>query len=520
MWEITVLILYSVSVFFIILFSIGQLSLLVLFFRNRGKSHQPLTPSKLPLITVQLPIYNERYVIGRLLKAVAMLDYPKEKMEIQILDDSTDETSDICQREADKLSKQGFDVKYLHRHSRKGYKAGALQQGLLRSSGEFLVIFDADFIPSPDFLIKTLPYFTNKKTGLVQTRWGHINASQSWLTRVQELGLNGHFIIDQQGRDKSGLFINFNGTAGIWRKTCIVDAGGWQFDTLTEDLDLSYRAQMRGWKLNYCPDIITPAELPFLLNSVRTQQFRWIKGGIETSKKILGNLWKCNLSLPVKLFGSFHLLSNYVYVFILLSSILSVPAMFIKNSSPQFDLYFKLNSLFFSVFIINFLYCFVTVWVEKKTMGESIKEMASVFPMAILISLGMSYHNSTAIFQGVVGKKTSFVRTPKFKAGTEDRITTSSSYNLEKNIFRELPEILLFMYFSFAVAAGVHFGDIGFLPYHLIMLSGFGVILYYAFQESRFQLTGRLTKNSDRSKSIAVELYSAKKGNTRLRERL
>ncbi|HUH33122.1 MAG TPA: glycosyltransferase [Daejeonella sp.] len=497
MWEIIVLVLYSASVFFIILFSIGQLSLLFLFIRHKGKRHQPLTLFEFPLVTIQLPVYNERYVIERLLRSVAMLNYPKEKMEIQILDDSTDETSDICQREADKLTRQGFNVRYMHRSSRKGFKAGALQDGLLESCGEFLVIFDADFIPDPDFLTKTLPYFTTQNIGLVQTRWGHINASQSWLTRVQELGLNGHFIIDQQGRDKSGLFINFNGTAGIWRKSCIVDAGGWQFDTLTEDLDLSYRAQMRGWKLNYCPDIITPAELPFLLNSLRNQQFRWIKGGIETSIKILGKLWTCNVSVPIKLFGSFHLLSNYVYLFILLSSILSVPAMFIKNTSPQFDLYFKLNSLFFSVFIINFLYCFVTVWVEKKGIGESIREMASVFPMAILISLGMSYHNSTAIYQGVVGKKTSFVRTPKFKAGTPEQIS-GSNYNLEKNIFRDLPEILLFIYFSFAVAAGVYFRDIGFLTYHLILVSSFGVILYFAFLE-RLQLTGR-------SKKTAIDL--------------
>lgn len=508
MWEIIVLVFYFLSIFFIIVFGIGQLSLLILFICNKAKNHQPSPPPILPLVTLQLPVYNERYVIERLLRSVALLDYPKEKLEIQILDDSTDETSDICKKEAAMLTQRGFDVKYIHRQSRQGYKAGALQQGLIESNGEFLVIFDADFIPEPDFLIRAIPYFTSKNIGLVQTRWGHINASQSWLTRVQELGLNGHFIIDQQGRDKAGLFINFNGTAGIWRKSCIVDAGGWHFDTLTEDLDLSYRAQMRGWKLNYCPNIITPAELPFLLNALKTQQFRWIKGGIETSKKLLGSLWKCKVSLPVKLFGSFHLLSNYVYVFILISSIFSVPAMFIKNMSSQFDLYFKLNSLFFSVFMINFLYCFVTVWVEKKTLGESIKEMAQVFPMAILISLGLSYHNSIAIFQGVIGKKTSFIRTPKFKAGTKDQMS-GRSYSLEKGIFRELPEILLFVYFAFAVASGVYFGDIGFLPYHLIMLSGFGVIVYYSLME-RIEPTGRLNENSDRSGSIAVEFSAAK----------
>lgn len=487
MWEIAVLSLYSLSGFFIILFSIGQLALLILFFRNRDKIHSPLSDFELPLITIQLPVFNERYVVERLLDAVARMDYPKEKLEIQVLDDSTDETQAICKSKVDALKKQGFNINYRHRDSRYGYKAGALQEGLLSASGEFLAIFDADFVPGPDFLKKTLPYFTNKKTGLVQTRWGHINGSQSWLTRVQELGLNGHFIIDQEGRNKSGMFMNFNGTAGVWRKSCIVDAGGWQFDTLTEDLDLSYRAQMRGWKLHYCPEVITPAELPFLLNSVRTQQFRWIKGGIETSKKILGNLWRCELPLPVKIFGSFHLLSNYVYLFILISSILSVPVMFVRNLSPQFDLFFKLNALISAIFIINFFYCFTTIRVEKKAFGESMLEVARVFPMAVLISLGMSYHNSTAIFQGIVGKKTAFIRTPKFKIGAKSQIIGSSNYHPERKLMRELPEILLFFYFSFAVAAGVYFQDIGFLPYHLIMLSGFGVILYYSFIQSRIK---------------------------------
>ena len=274
MWETIVLILYSVSMFFIALFSLGQLGLLILFLRNRKKKHAPLEHISLPQVTVQLPIYNERYVVKELLLAVAALNYPKEKLQIQVLDDSTDETRDICRRQVDLLSSRGFNIEYRHRHKRVGYKAGALQEGLRSAQGEFITIFDADFVPEPDFLVKTLPYFNNADTGLVQTRWGHINASQSWLTRVQELGLNGHFIIDQEGRDKSGLFINFNGTAGIWRKSCILDAGGWHYDTLTEDLDLSYRAQLKGWKLHYCADIVTPAELPFLLSSLRTQQFR------------------------------------------------------------------------------------------------------------------------------------------------------------------------------------------------------------------------------------------------------
>ena len=486
MWEVAVIILYSVSVLFVILFSVGQLALLLKFFKNRHKSHQQLKTQFIPDVTVQLPVYNERFVIERLLDAVTVLNYPKSKLEIQVLDDSTDDTVSICSNKIDQLKKAGFNIQHIRRTDRTGFKAGALQEGLTKSGGEFLAIFDADFIPEPDFLIKVLPFFFSPNIGLVQTRWGHINGDQSLLTQAQKLGLNGHFIIDQEGRDKSGLFINFNGTAGIWRKSCIIDAGGWQYDTLTEDLDLSYRAQMKGWKLCYCPDIITPAELPYLLNSLRTQQFRWIKGGIETSKKIVADLWRSKLSLTVKIFGSFHLLSYYVYLFILLSAILSVPAMFVKNLNTQFDLFFTLNTLFFSAFIINFSYCLTTVWIEKNTFRDTLKELARVFPFAILISLGMSYHNSTAIFQGIIGKKTAFIRTPKFMSESE-RSAGSDQYHIKNNLFKELPEILLFLYFLFAVFAGVYFMDFGFLPYHIIMLSGFGLILYYAFHQSKFK---------------------------------
>lgn len=489
MWEIIVLSLYSLSVFFITLFSVGQLSLLILYFRNRDKKYIPLTEFELPLVTIQLPLYNERYVIERLLNAISLIDYPKEKLEIQILDDSTDDSSSICTTKREELQKAGFNVQYLHRNNRLGYKAGALEEGLLKARGEYIAIFDADFIPQPDFLMRTIPYFTTEQTGLVQTRWGHINASKSWLTRVQELGLNGHFLIDQEGRNKSGMFMSFNGTAGVWRKSCIIDAGGWQFDTLTEDLDLSYRAQMKGWQLRYCPEIVTPAELPFLLSAVQTQQFRWIKGGIETSRKILGKLWACKLPLSVKIFGSFHLLSNYIYLFILLSSILSVPAMFVKNLSPQYGLFFQLSTIFFLVFLINFAYCFTTIRIEEKSFSRAFLQIIQVFPMAILISLGMSYHNSTAIFQGISGKKTAFVRTPKFKMGGSE-ITGITAYHEGESLIKRLPEMLLFLYFFFAVAAGIYFRDIGFIPYHLVMLSGFGVILYYAYVQARFKEEG------------------------------
>lgn len=479
MLELSVIILYCFFFFFVILFSIGQLALLITFLLNRKKTTSVQQLEVFPQITIQLPIYNERFVIGRLLDSIAELNYPRNKLEIQVLDDSTDDTASIIRQRVKELCAEGLNIQHLRRLDRKGYKAGALQYGLDLASGEFLAIFDADFIPHPDFLLKTLPHFTNEKTGMVQTRWGHINAHQSWLTRAQEIGLNSHFIIDQEGRDKSGYFINFNGTAGIWRKSCIMEAGGWQSDTLTEDLDLSYRAQMKGWSFSYCPDIITPAELPNLLSAVRSQQFRWIKGGVETSKKLLGKLWECKLPLSVKLFGSFHLLSNYIYVFILLTGLLSVPAMFIKNMFPAFDLFFKWNSVLFIVFLINYMYCFTAILMDKKKIRLTLKVISKAFPIAMIVSLGMSYNNSQAVLQGFFGKKTAFIRTPKFNLNSEN-----NSYRDHRKISKQIPEILLFIYFLFAVFAGIFFKDPGFLAYHLLMLSGFGYIIYTAYTES------------------------------------
>lgn len=478
MLEHGILILYSFFLFFIILFSIGQLALLIAFIFNRKKENPVNKTFKLPLLTVQLPIYNERFVIQRLLDSIERLNYPKSKLEIQVLDDSTDDTTAITAKRIEELKALGFNIRHIRRSNREGYKAGALQNGLSTASGEYLAIFDADFIPHPDFLIDTLPYFVDKQTGMVQTRWGHLNAIHSLLTRAQEIGLNSHFIIDQEGRNKSGYFINFNGTAGIWKKECIIDAGGWQSDTLTEDLDLSYRAQIKGWKFKYCANIITPAELPYRISAVRSQQFRWTKGGIETSKKLVGQLWKAKLSISVKLFGSFHLLNNYIYAFILIIGILSVPVMFIKNTSTEFNQFFKWNTCIIAVMLINFLYCFTAILIDKKKLITALIEVSTAFPIAMVISFGMSYHNTRAILQGISGKKTGFIRTPKISEASGNPYSGKLSFN------KYLPEFLLGMYFLFAAVSGIYFGDFGFLIYHVLMLSGFGIILWSAYSES------------------------------------
>lgn len=475
MIALILIIVYCFFFFFIALFSMGQLALLITYLLNKNKENVKIELNILPKITIQLPIYNERFVIERLLEAISNLNYPKDKLEIQILDDSDDDTCILAGQLAHKLRQSGFIIDHIKRENRIGFKAGALQNGLNLAYGEYIAIFDADFIPNPDFLIQSLPYFNHDRIGMVQSRWGHINPKDSWLTRAQELGLNCHFIIDQEGRSKGGYFINFNGTAGIWRKSCIEDAGAWQSDTLTEDLDLSYRAQMKGWQFNFCPDIISPAELPNLIGAVRSQQFRWVKGGVETSKKLLGKLWECHLPISTKLFGSLQLLNNYIYAFILIVGLLSVPLMILKNTSSEFNLFFDWSSLFIIILLINFFYCFTAVLKDKKNALAALIDIMYAFPIAIIVSMGMSYHNMIAVLKGLGGQKSAFIRTPKFN---ESKVY--NPYLRKQKLRKYVPELLLFLYFLTATSIGIYYLDFGFLIYHVLMTAGFGYIFYRA----------------------------------------
>lgn len=475
MIALAIIILYCFFFFFIAMFSLGQLALLITYLKNRKKEKPKVELSTFPKITVQLPIYNERFVIERLITAVSNLNYPKENLEIQVLDDSDDDTSILAAKLIGKLVRDGFTIQHITRENRIGFKAGALQNGLNLASGEFIAIFDADFIPHPNFLLNLLPYFNHERVGMVQSRWGHINPKESWLTRAQELALNCHFIIDQEGRSKGGYFISFNGTAGIWRKSCIEDSGAWEADTLTEDLDLSYRAQMKGWQFNYCSEMISPAELPNHLSALRSQQFRWIKGGVETSKKLLGKLWRCPLPFSTKLFGSLQLLNNYIYAFILLAALISVPLMILKNKNSDFIQFFNWSSMLISVLIINILYCYSTVLSDRKNYLSALKELITAFPIAVIVSMGMSYHNMIAVIKGVWGKKTPFIRTPKF-----NDINEFTPYSKKQKLSKYSPELLLFIYFTTASGLGIYYHDFGFLIYHGLTAFGFGYIFYRA----------------------------------------
>ncbi|MEX0602114.1 MAG: cellulose synthase family protein, partial [Bacteroidota bacterium] len=351
----TVLLLYFISLLILFTFGAHGFVMVYHYLRQRRRTSQVPDLDREPVVTVQLPVFNELYVVTRLIDAVCALDYPREKLEIQVLDDSTDETVQIAAEAVARHRAQGTDIKHIRRETRTGFKAGALKFGLESARGEFIAIFDADFVPRPEFLRRTLPYFADPKTGLVQTRWEHLNSSYSLLTRTQAMALDGHFVIEQAVRNRAGFFINFNGTGGIWRKACIEDSGNWHADTLTEDLDLSYRAQLRGWHFRYLDDFTSPAELPAEVNALKSQQFRWTKGAIETARKLLPKVWKANIPLRVKIHSTFHLTNNIVFPFIVLAGILNVPLVFIKQDGGH-QAYFALMSVFVLAFIGSFLF--------------------------------------------------------------------------------------------------------------------------------------------------------------------
>jgi cellulose synthase/poly-beta-1,6-N-acetylglucosamine synthase-like glycosyltransferase len=364
--EWLVVILYGALLLFIFLYSLTQVSLVISYLKNR--KHQPTTPkmyTEWPHVTVQLPVFNERYVAERLIHAVTKLNYPAEKLEIQVLDDSTDDTLQITRKVAAEYRDKGLDVTVLHRTDRSGYKAGALAVGMEQAKGEFIAIFDADFIPDADFLIMTIPHFQTEKVGVVQTRWEHLNKDYSGLTRLQAFGLDAHFTVEQGGRNASGYFINFNGTAGVWRKQTIEDAGGWSSDTLTEDLDLSYRAQLKGWDFVYREDIGSPAELPAAMNALKNQQFRWTKGAAECTRKNLGKVWRAkHLPWSTKIHALFHLMNSFIFICVMGTAILSVPLLFIKEKLGQDSIMVAAGS----VFLLSMCFLIWFYWVSYHRM--------------------------------------------------------------------------------------------------------------------------------------------------------
>lgn len=481
--EEIILIIYFLALS--ILFGFGIHGLILLYYYRKtqnNKIKEPELPKELPMVTIQLPLYNEYFVVERLIRSVCNIKYPKEKLEIQVLDDSTDESQELCKSLVEEYKKKGFNIKYIHRTDRTGYKAGALKHGLELAEGDFVAIFDADFVPNENFLLKTIPYFSNPQIGMVQTRWEHLNEEYSYLTRAQALALDGHFVLEQQVRNKAGFFINFNGTAGIWRKSAIIDAGNWEPDTLTEDLDLSYRAQLRGWKFVYLNDVTSPAELPADINALKTQQFRWTKGAVETAKKLLPRVLKADIPLKVKLECFVHLTSNIVFPFIIIVALLNVPIVLIKNTVGGFDQFYS----FMSIFVLASISTFLFYMYAQKAIHLDWRRRLLLFPVFLAGSMGFAVNNTKAVLEALIGKKTGFARTPKEGIVGSAPKPKVKKYKSNKFSWIVLFEILLALYFVVGVGISVYYLEIAAIPFQLLFLLGFGTVGYLSLRHAIF----------------------------------
>jgi cellulose synthase/poly-beta-1,6-N-acetylglucosamine synthase-like glycosyltransferase len=468
-----------------ILFVFGSHGFIMIYYhlKFRKRTQQPAGElDQYPIVTVQLPVFNELYVVGRLIDAACAMVYPKDKMEIQLLDDSTDQTVDIITSYVERYRKQGFDIKHVRRANRSGFKAGALRGGLSKARGEFVAIFDADFVPRPNFLLKTIPHFyLDPRIGMVQTRWEHLNFDYSLLTRTQAMALDGHFVIEQAVRNKVGFFINFNGTAGVWRKSCIEDAGNWQADTLTEDLDLSYRAQLRGWKFKYLNNVTSPAELPSEINALKSQQFRWTKGAIETARKMLPVVWRSDIPLRIKIHATFHLTNNLVFPFILLAGILNVPLVFIKHTG-MYNTYFD----FMSIFVFAFIGSFLFYMFSQRDAYADWQRRLFLFPVFMAGSMGFAVNNSKAVMEGLFKKKSEFVRTPKYSIKNKADSWKDKEYVPIRISTTVVVETLLAMYCLFGVASSIYFLEIAAVPFQLLFFLGFAFVSIMSIKHARF----------------------------------
>jgi len=484
--ESIIITIYTIALLLILMYALAQLNLLFNYLSAKRKTDKSVkfdlsNPDEIPYVTIQLPVYNEMYVMQRLLDNIAEIDYPKDKLEIQVLDDSTDETIETTRAQVEALKATGLDIKHITRTNRVGFKAGALKEGLEIAKGEFIAIFDSDFLPKKDWLKQTVPYFKDSEIGVVQTRWGHINRNYSILTKIQAFALDAHFTLEQVGRNSKGHFINFNGTAGLWRKACILDAGNWEGDTLTEDLDLSYRAQLKNWKFKYLEDVETPAELPVVISAARSQQFRWNKGGAENFKKMKWRVLKSkNISTKTKIHGLLHLLNSTMFLNILLVAILSIPMLYIKNEYAHLKTYF----IVMSFFVISTLIFFICYWVMYKNIyGGGVKNFVNYIAMFFVffsIAMGFSLHNTIAVIEGHIGKKSEFVRTPKFNISKFKDNLKTNQYIKKTVSINVIFEGLLMAYFGFgmysAFIVGNQGGDFGLFPFHLMLFLGFGFV--------------------------------------------
>lgn len=485
------LFLYCISILLIFFYGLAQLNLLSNYIKSKKEiknleKFDFSNSSEIPLVTIQLPIYNEKYVVERLIDNIVLINYPKDKLEIQILDDSTDDSVLETALLVKKYASQGIDIQHICRKNRIGFKAGALKEGLITAKGEFIAIFDADFVPNQDWLLKTIPNFKNPNVGVVQTRWGHLNRDYSILTKIQAFALDAHFTLEQVGRNSQNHCINFNGTAGVWRKKCIIDAGNWEADTLTEDLDLSYRAQLKNWKFIYLEDVETPAELPAVISAARSQQFRWNKGGAENFRKMTSRILDSETFSPkTKFHAILHLMNSSMFLCIFTMAVLSVPAIFIKEYYSHLAIFFNVMAFFVLTSVIFFI-CYWNTY--KNIRGGGFKNFIKyigLFFIFYTIAMGFSFHNSIAVLEGLWGKKSEFIRTPKFNIETLKDKWKDNIYMTKSISKNTIIEGLLMVYFLFGLYSGFRFHDFGLFPFHLMLFFGYGFVFYKSIFSTR-----------------------------------
>jgi cellulose synthase/poly-beta-1,6-N-acetylglucosamine synthase-like glycosyltransferase len=474
-FDVAVMIPYFLTLIILAAYGLHRYWLVYTYFKYRQNVPPPPASLELwPKVTIQLPIYNERYVIERLVEAVSRFDYPRELLEVQVLDDSTDETCEVARACVERYLALGFPISYLHRSNRQGYKAGALAAGLQHATGEFVAIFDADFIPSPDFLRRTLPYLRDPKIGMAQTRWTYLNRDFSALTEIEAILLDGHFVVEHGARSRSGSFFNFNGTAGIWRRAAIEDAGGWQHDTLTEDTDLSYRAQLRGWKFLYLPDIECASELPVEMNAFKAQQARWAKGLMQTAKKVLPMVFRSSQPAHVKAEAFFHLTANISYPLMVLLSTMLLPAMIVRFYQGWFQMVVIDLPLFLaSTCSISSFY----VAAQRALYPKTWKRTFLYLPFVMAVGIGISVRNARAVLEALFGVKSEFARTPKYRIEGAQDTWLKKSYRKSAG-WLPYVEVALGLYFAATVAYAIQNENYATVPFLLLFVWGY---LYTGF---------------------------------------
>lgn len=501
-FDMALLIPYFVVLILLATYGIHRYTLVYLYYRNKGKrSTDPERKfSELPRVTVQLPIFNEKYVIDRLLQAACQLDYPHDKLEIQVLDDSTDETREVAADLVGHYASQGYPITYHHRTNRSGFKAGALQEGLRSARGEFVAIFDADFVPPPDFLRRTIHHFTDEKVGMVQTRWTHINRNYSFLTEVEAILLDGHFVLEHSGRARSNVFFNFNGTAGVWRRKAIDDAGGWEHDTLTEDTDLSYRAQLNGWKFIYRQDVECPAELPVEMTAFKTQQARWAKGLIQTGKKILPRVLRSKQPFHVKFESWYHLTANLSYPLMVVLSVLLLPAMVIRFYQGWFQmLYIDLPLFLASTFSISSFYLVS----QRELFPRTWPRALLYIPFLMALGIGLTVTNTCAVLEALVGKQTAFARTPKYRVESKKDKVQKTKYRKRLG-WVPWVELLIGSYFALTVYYAVENENYLTVPFLLLFVVGYWYTGLMSLVQGRFAGLSLSAAESHHSKPFPV----------------